>query len=81
MKEMLGDSPSDWISRRIGSVPSETTIGGDPWPARAINASAAVRRDEAQATLHLERSLQLWEKAEDSCGTAGAFTALGARAI
>jgi predicted ATPase/transcriptional regulator with XRE-family HTH domain len=42
---------------------------------------AAVRRDEAPATVHLERSLRLWEKAEDVRGIAGALTALGARAM
>ena len=42
---------------------------------------AAVKRDEAQATAHLERSLRLWERAEDARGIAGALTALGARAM
>ncbi|MBI5564746.1 MAG: tetratricopeptide repeat protein [Chloroflexi bacterium] len=42
---------------------------------------AAVRRDEALATAHLERSLRLWERAEDARGIAGALTALGARAM
>jgi predicted ATPase/transcriptional regulator with XRE-family HTH domain len=42
---------------------------------------AAVKRDETVATAHLERSLQLWEKAEDASGIAGALTALGARAM
>jgi tetratricopeptide (TPR) repeat protein len=41
----------------------------------------AVRRDEALATAHLERSLRLWERAEDARGIAGALTALGARAM
>jgi len=42
---------------------------------------AAVKRDEALATAHLERSLRLWERAEDARGIAGALTALGARAM
>ena len=42
---------------------------------------AAVKREETQATAHLERSLQLWERAEDARGVAGALTALGARAM
>lgn len=42
---------------------------------------AAVKRDETVATAHLERSLRLWEKAEDASGIAEALTALGARAM
>lgn len=42
---------------------------------------AAVKRDEASATKHLERSLRLWERTEDARGIAGALTALGARAM
>jgi hypothetical protein len=42
---------------------------------------AAVRRDEALATAHLEQSLQSWKRTEDARGIAGALTALGARAM
>jgi predicted ATPase/transcriptional regulator with XRE-family HTH domain len=42
---------------------------------------AAMKRDERVATTHLEQSLRLWERTEDSRGIAGALTALGARAM
>ncbi|CAG0927894.1 Putative HTH-type transcriptional regulator [Thermoflexales bacterium] len=41
----------------------------------------AVSRDEVRAAVHLERSLRLWERTEDTRGIAGALTALGARAM